>query len=452
VLKNKKGNQEPSEGLVPDTEGALALSEREREVLFLAGEGLTDKEIALRLNIAAKTVRTYWDRMRAKFDAASRTEVLAKALQKAFDAVAESEQRLRRFVQHMPVMFTAYDEVRDSLLSNREYARVTGLGQAEPAEGAEEEVPLYPQHPQILQILTEQDEDYRDLEIKIDCTNGPDRTVAWSSTARQFPIPGWRTWAIGIDVTERKLAERALAESEARYRQLLEASTQGVWTVDTQHVTTFANQKLADMFGCAVEDLIGKGVGEFQEHEAHETLVEILANGSRTGSRMIFTHRFRRNDGSVLWASVDVSPLFDNERRLTGHSAVLTDVTHRKRLEQSLQMATDGYAMLLEKVGARGLRLNRDLCCVWANWTPKSRKGKELVGLDWSELRQYLSPFDLWRAEIRASFEHNHPTSFEASDPDDADATVTITLVPEPWGGFGAGTMLALIAKASPGK
>ncbi len=86
-----------------------ALSEREREVLFLAADGLTDKEIAVRLQIGTKTVRTYWDRMRAKLGAASRTQCLALALRTAFDSMSKSEQRLKTFVDNMPVMFSAYD-------------------------------------------------------------------------------------------------------------------------------------------------------------------------------------------------------------------------------------------------------------------------------------------------------------------------------------------------------
>lgn len=56
------------------------LSERERTVLLLAADGLTDKEIASNLGLSLKTVHTYWDRMRQKFDASTRTQVFAKFL------------------------------------------------------------------------------------------------------------------------------------------------------------------------------------------------------------------------------------------------------------------------------------------------------------------------------------------------------------------------------------
>lgn len=56
------------------------LSERERTVLLLAADGLTDKEIAGQLGLSLKTIHTYWDRMRQKFGASTRTQVFARFL------------------------------------------------------------------------------------------------------------------------------------------------------------------------------------------------------------------------------------------------------------------------------------------------------------------------------------------------------------------------------------
>jgi PAS domain S-box-containing protein len=57
-----------------------ALSERERLILSLAAEGLTDKEIAQRLEIGVATVRTYWDRMRRKLGTINRAQSVARVL------------------------------------------------------------------------------------------------------------------------------------------------------------------------------------------------------------------------------------------------------------------------------------------------------------------------------------------------------------------------------------
>lgn len=56
------------------------LTERQTQIVRCAAEGLTDKEISRMIGISEGTLRTYWGRLRTRFDARSRTEVIAKAL------------------------------------------------------------------------------------------------------------------------------------------------------------------------------------------------------------------------------------------------------------------------------------------------------------------------------------------------------------------------------------
>ena len=55
------------------------------------------------------------------------------------------------------------------------------------------------------------------------------------------------------DVTERARAERELAASEARYRQLLEQTSDGVWRVGVEQRTNYVNPRMAEMLGYAAE-------------------------------------------------------------------------------------------------------------------------------------------------------------------------------------------------------
>jgi DNA-binding CsgD family transcriptional regulator len=61
------------------------LSQREEEILRLASQGLTDKEIASNLGVQISTVRTYWDRLKTKLSAANRTEAVARSLRHSQD-------------------------------------------------------------------------------------------------------------------------------------------------------------------------------------------------------------------------------------------------------------------------------------------------------------------------------------------------------------------------------
>ncbi|MEZ0325021.1 MAG: response regulator transcription factor [Fimbriimonas sp.] len=78
---------------------------REEQVLVLAAGGLTDKEIALRLGISPDTVGTYWRRVLAKYQAASRTEVVAKYMEDRAKVSMESlryvNECLTLFNEHM---------------------------------------------------------------------------------------------------------------------------------------------------------------------------------------------------------------------------------------------------------------------------------------------------------------------------------------------------------------
>lgn len=67
---------------------------REQQVLHFAAQGMTDKEIAKVLGISRETVLTYWRRIRLRHGSASRTEVVAKALQqRAANKIGEVEEQ-----------------------------------------------------------------------------------------------------------------------------------------------------------------------------------------------------------------------------------------------------------------------------------------------------------------------------------------------------------------------
>ncbi|MEA2553117.1 MAG: hypothetical protein QOJ65_1293 [Fimbriimonadaceae bacterium] len=386
--------------------GSTALSEREKEVLFLAGDGLTDKEIARKLNIGPKTVRTYWDRMRAKLGAASRTEVLAKALQSAHDQLSASEQRVRMFVQHMPVIFNALDDSMNVILVNEEAERLTGFAGEEVLNKPlinENHIPEAERRNSMLQDFAGREGDYRDLETEIFCKDGSQKVIAWSSRAKQNPIPGWASWAIGVDITDRKRAQEALRQSEESLRRLLESSEQGVWIIDTTHVTTFVNQRLANMLGTTVEDMIGRPA-TLREGESGELLRDILMSSPTAGGRVAFTTKFKRTDGQLIWTHVTVNPLYTYDGLLTGHAAVLTDVTARKRAEEARDLLRNAYNTLLNHVSDRILRFNKELTCVYANFEFDA-VGKDdtpiVEGRSWDDLKEYIHPPEDWSTAIR---------------------------------------------------
>ncbi|CAN5670269.1 hypothetical protein BH11ARM2_BH11ARM2_00830 [soil metagenome] len=87
------------------SDGTDAPKSRQDQILLLAAEGLTDKEIAARLTLSPETVGTYWRRILSKYSAASRTEVVAKVIRLQADAniseVAEVNDCLQEVADHL---------------------------------------------------------------------------------------------------------------------------------------------------------------------------------------------------------------------------------------------------------------------------------------------------------------------------------------------------------------
>jgi len=133
------------------------------------------------------------------------------------EALRENEERLRTVVQTMPVMVDAFDESHNIIVWNQECERVTGYTAEEIVGNPRALEMLYPDpayREEIIARLRKPEADFRNQEFCLTAKSGEIRTVAWSNLSDSNAIPGWRTWAAGIDVTERKRAEKIQAEAE----------------------------------------------------------------------------------------------------------------------------------------------------------------------------------------------------------------------------------------------
>jgi two-component system cell cycle sensor histidine kinase/response regulator CckA len=135
----------------------------------------------------------------------------------AEEALRSSRSRLQAIVQNMPVLMTALDDDGQFVFWNSECERVTGFSAEDvlsdpgfihrfipdPIERARmrRDVPL----PGV---------EFRDWELTITCKDGTKRTIAWSNSPGECPLPEWSTWSVGVDVTERKQLEEQFLQSQ----------------------------------------------------------------------------------------------------------------------------------------------------------------------------------------------------------------------------------------------
>jgi len=74
--------------------------------------------------------------------------------------------------------------------------------------------------------------------------------------------------AIFRDLSERKRQEAALRATETSYQKLVETAHEGIWMVDVEDRATFVNQRMADLLGYTVEEMLGRSPSEFYFSEA----------------------------------------------------------------------------------------------------------------------------------------------------------------------------------------
>lgn len=156
-----------------------------------------------------------------------------------------------------------------------------------------------------------------------------------------FPIVGIGASAgrlEAMDISERKQAEDALLESEEKYRQIVETAGEGIWMIDTEGNTTFANQKMAEMLNYSVGDMLGVSFFNFMDEDGKAIAAANLER-RRQGINEQHDFKFRRKDGTDLWAILETNPIRDRDGRYAGALAMITDITERKQAEDDVKQS-----------------------------------------------------------------------------------------------------------------
>lgn len=145
----------------------------------------------------------------------------------------------------------------------------------------------------------------------------------------------------GFDISNRAGLEEKLWECEEKYRSIVETANEGVWITDTEAVTTFVNQKMAEMLGYTTEEMIGKSAFDFIYKDDMENLL-IRIKSLQTGSKEKgYEMKFCRKDGGIVWSFVSSTPLLDAEGKHIGNMNMHSDITQRKKAEEELKRTNE---------------------------------------------------------------------------------------------------------------
>ncbi len=158
--------------------------------------------------------------------------------------------------------------------------------------------------------------------------------------AAMFEKSGNEGVAFVLDLSEQKRAEEALRVSEERWSKLAENSSAGIALIASDGRFIAANQALQKMLGYTETELQGRTVSVITDEEdlaVSEARVEEGYEGERRVYRV--EKRYLRKDGRRMWADVSTVFVPASGSNSAFFSAVIVDVSERKRAEEALQKA-----------------------------------------------------------------------------------------------------------------
>jgi two-component system, cell cycle sensor histidine kinase and response regulator CckA len=276
--------------------------------------------------------------------------VMYRSRVRAERALAVSEERLRLAVQNVPVMLWAYDREGNAIVWNRESERITGYQAGEIVGNPQALELIYP-NPQVRARLLEKRKQspgtVREWELPVACKDGSERIISMTNISAEFPVPGWASWGIGIDVTSRKQVEQQLRESREHYFRLVTMAQEGIVSVDVNELITFANPAFAKTLGFEPQELTGRSLFELCDASSKDKIAaETELRRQRTVSA--YEVSLRTRGGELRDFLLSANPLLDPAGNYEGSLGIFTDITELKLTQDALRRSEEGYRQLVD--------------------------------------------------------------------------------------------------------
>ena len=264
---------------------------------------------------------------------------------KTEESLRESEQRMRLATEATAVGIWEWNIVTNKIRWDAQMFRIYGIPRTDDGfveyntwSGAVLPEDL-PQQEQLLHETTRRGgHGYREFRIRrVD--DGKHRFIQAVDTVR-LNIDGKAEWVVGtnLDITERKLTEAALQESEARFRTMANSIPQLAWIARPDGFITWYNRRWYEYTGKTPEQMEGWG---WQSVHAPAVLHQVTANWQNAiDARKTFDMEFplRRADGTFRRFLTRVEPSKDAEGRVLHWFGTNTDVEDLKQAEEKAQL------------------------------------------------------------------------------------------------------------------
>jgi PAS domain S-box-containing protein len=154
-----------------------------------------------------------------------------------------------------------------------------------------------------------------------------------------------------FDITERRQAEEAVRQSQARFQGLVETLGEWVWEVDSQGTYTYISPNIKKLLGYEPEEVLGKTPFDLMSPEEAQRVAGVFGPLLSTQQPLVGLENINRHkDGRLFVLETNGVPFFDANGQLQGYRGTDRDITERKRAEDKLKQNVNFTSALLDAV------------------------------------------------------------------------------------------------------
>jgi PAS domain S-box-containing protein len=187
-----------------------------------------------------------------------------------------------------------------------------------------------------------------DFENRYQHKDGSYRWLLWSS---YVSMEERLVYGVAKDVTDRRRSEDRLRASERKYRDLVETSSDLIWSVDVGGRFTFVNRAVRRIYGYEPEEMLGRPIADFESDEQRVKDEEAFRRVMAGTPLFNYETRHIRKDGRPVDLSVNTMVLHDESGAVLGATGTATDISDRKRSEARQAAVAELGRRALEGVG-----------------------------------------------------------------------------------------------------
>ncbi len=279
------------------------------------------------------------------------TDINEKKL--AEEALKESELRYKRLSENSPAvvfqfLFNPDGTFKIPYISNL-VEEMVGVKAEEIYQDSMNLLGLIPKHELNLLFKKLSGASQKKSKFQMQCRFLKNEQYRWAEiqSTPEFLSDGSSLWdGFFLDITERKLAEKALKDSEERYRILIETSQEAIVVVQGTKLV-FSNNTLADLLGYSINEILTINFIEFIYDEDRDLVLTNYKKRLTGGDApKYYQFRLKKKDGSPIWVEMSGVLYKWNDEPATLNFII--DINERKLTEEALKESERRFKRLAE--------------------------------------------------------------------------------------------------------